>query len=104
MHEIDLAQFDLNLLKVFLALIEEGSVTSAGDRLGQAQSTVSHSLARLRESFNDPLFVRSVRGLEPTPLATACANPSPAHSKRFRTLWTSIRPSSLRARRGRLIY
>ncbi len=75
MHSVQLATFDLNLLKVFLALTEEGSVTAAGERLGLAQSTVSHSLARLRETFDDPLFVRSTRGLQPTPLALALSEP-----------------------------
>lgn len=74
-REIDIAQLDLNLLKVFSALIDAGSVTAAGETLGSAQSTVSHSLARLREAFNDPLFVRSTRGLQPTPRALALREP-----------------------------
>lgn len=75
MHELDLGRLDLNLLKIFAALIEEGSVTAAGERLSLAQSTVSHSLARLREAFNDPLFVRSTRGLRATPRAQALHGP-----------------------------
>ncbi len=75
MHELDIARLDLNLLKTFAVLIDEGSATAAGERLSLAQSTVSHSLARLREAFGDPLFVRSTRGLQPTPLALGLREP-----------------------------
>jgi DNA-binding transcriptional LysR family regulator len=44
---------DLNLLRVFDALMEEGSVTRAGARLGLTQSAVSHSLNRLRALMED---------------------------------------------------
>lgn len=63
--------FDLNLLPVFNMLMEERSVTRTGERLGRTQSAVSAALRRLRESFNDPLFVRTARGLEPTRKALA---------------------------------
>ena len=75
MNELDIAELDLNLLKVFSALIDAGSATAAGERLSLAQSTVSHSLARLREVFRDPLFVRSAHGLQPTPLALGLREP-----------------------------
>lgn len=75
MSEIDIRRLDLNLLKVFSAVMTEGSVTAAGERLHLAQSTVSHSLARLRKVLKDPLFVRSTRGLQPTPLALALREP-----------------------------
>ncbi len=57
---------DLNLLRVFDALLEERSVTRAGARLGLSQSAVSHSLNRLRSLVGDELFVRSPRGVRPT--------------------------------------
>ncbi|MEI9852708.1 MAG: LysR family transcriptional regulator [Sphingomonas sp.] len=60
---------DLNLLKVFLSIHETGSVTAAGERLGLAQSSISHSLRRLRSAFGDQLFVRTTTGMQPTPLA-----------------------------------
>jgi DNA-binding transcriptional LysR family regulator len=50
--------FDLNLIRVFDALLAEGSVTKAGERLGLTQSAVSHALKKLRETFDDELFVR----------------------------------------------
>jgi len=57
---------DLNLLRVFDALLEEGNVTRAGYRLGLSQSAVSHALGRLREALGDELFVRSQHGVRPT--------------------------------------
>jgi DNA-binding transcriptional LysR family regulator len=75
MHERDISELDLNLLKLFVALVDAGSVTAAAERLQLAQSTVSHSLARLREVCNDPLFVRSTGGLQPTPRALALREP-----------------------------
>ncbi|MCA3863321.1 MAG: LysR family transcriptional regulator, partial [Burkholderia sp.] len=50
---------DLNLLRVFLAISELRSLTAAGERLGLTQPAVSHALRRLRNLFDDPLFVRT---------------------------------------------
>jgi len=69
----NLRTIDLNLLKVFDALLDEGSVTRAAARLSLTQPAVSGSLTRLRESFNDPLFVRTRRGIVPTTHALALA-------------------------------
>ncbi len=60
---------DLNLLRVFDALIEERSVTRAGERLGLTQSAISHALNRLRYVLEDELFVRAPEGMRPTPRA-----------------------------------
>ena len=60
---------DLNLLRVFDALIEERSVTRAAARLNITPSAVSHALGRLRDLFEDPLFVREPRGMRATPRA-----------------------------------
>ena len=67
----DLARFDLNLLLVLHAVLEEGNVTRAARRLHVGQSAVSNSLAKLRSMFEDPLLVRSGRGLTRTPKALA---------------------------------
>jgi DNA-binding transcriptional LysR family regulator len=64
---------DLNLLRVFDTLMELQSVTRAADRLGLTQSAVSHALGRLRRTIDDPLFVRTSQGLQPTVRATAMA-------------------------------
>lgn len=68
-----LDNFDLNLLVVFDALLEERSVTRAAQRLNVTQSAMSASLKRLREAFLDPLLVQSGRTMVPTPAALALA-------------------------------
>jgi DNA-binding transcriptional LysR family regulator len=68
-------QLDLNLLRVFDAILETRSVTIAASTLGLTQSTVSNQLARLRDAFDDPLFVRTSEGMVPTPRAEAMADP-----------------------------
>ena len=52
---------DLNLLRVFDAVLHEKGVTPAALRLGLTQPAVSNALARLRKLFGDPLFVRTPR-------------------------------------------
>lgn len=64
---------DLNLLRVFEALVEERSATRAGARLGLTQSAISHALNRLRYELKDELFVRSPEGMQPTERATEIA-------------------------------
>ncbi|MCB9779292.1 MAG: LysR family transcriptional regulator [Alphaproteobacteria bacterium] len=71
----DLSSLDLNLLLVLDALLRERSVTRAGRRLGLAQSSTSHALARLRDALGDPLLVRSGRGMRLTPRAEALHGP-----------------------------
>jgi len=66
-------RIDLNLLRVFDAVYETRSVTAAARRLGRTQPAVSNALARLRRAFTDPLFVRTPRGMEPTPAARSLA-------------------------------
>ncbi|HTH75015.1 MAG TPA: LysR family transcriptional regulator [Trinickia sp.] len=62
---------DLNLIPYLVALEEARNVSRAGVLLGVAQPRVSAALAKLRAYFGDPLFVRTSRGMEPTPLALA---------------------------------
>jgi DNA-binding transcriptional LysR family regulator len=69
MNTVHFSQIDLNLLRVFEALLEEKNATRAGDRLGLSQSAVSHALGRLRALLGDDLFVRRAGGMEPTPRA-----------------------------------
>jgi len=63
------ATLDLNLLRVFDALMEHRSATRAGDQLGVTQSAISHALARLRDLLDDDLFLRTPTGMESTPRA-----------------------------------
>lgn len=62
-------KFDLNLLPVFRALFVHRSVSGAAAELGLTQPAVSHALARLREHYDDPLFIRIRNRMEPTPRA-----------------------------------
>jgi DNA-binding transcriptional LysR family regulator len=70
-----LGAIDLNLLVVFDAVMQERSVTRAGHRLGLSQPALSHALARLRHMLKDDLFIRSPKGMVPTPRAEQLALP-----------------------------
>ncbi|MGY5809216.1 LysR family transcriptional regulator [Rhizobium sp. LEGMi198b] len=71
----DIRSLDLNLLKALDALLDERSVTRAAERLGLTQPAVSGMLTRMRVSFDDPLFVRTQRGVVPTLRAMELAGP-----------------------------
>ncbi|WP_114765064.1 HTH-type transcriptional regulator YidZ [Vibrio rhodolitus] len=64
-----LARLDLNLLFTLQLLLQEQSVSKAAKKLNLTPSTVSKSLNKLRDWFDDPLFVKTPKGLTPTPLA-----------------------------------
>jgi DNA-binding transcriptional LysR family regulator len=66
MNQIDIESTDLNLLKVFEAIYDEGGAGRAALRLGVTQSAVSAALGRLRNLYGDPLFTRTGRGLTPS--------------------------------------
>ncbi|MBF7140889.1 MULTISPECIES: LysR family transcriptional regulator [Pseudomonas] len=66
---MNLSKIDLNLFVVFDAIYTEANLTRAGQIVGITQPAVSNALARLRETFNDPLFVRTAQGMVPTPMA-----------------------------------
>jgi DNA-binding transcriptional LysR family regulator len=66
---------DLNLLRVFDAILRDRSVTVAAARVGLTQPAMSNALARLRALFGDTLFVRTPRGMNPTPYAQSIAEP-----------------------------
>ena len=72
---MNVAELDLNLLRAFDAIASEGSVTVAGERVGLSQPAMSNALTRLRALFGDPLFVRTPRGMRPTPFAQQLAQP-----------------------------
>ena len=73
MNSVHIASLDLNLLRVFDALVEEKSATRAGERLGLSQSAISHALSRLRYVLNDELFVRGPDGMQATERAAEIA-------------------------------
>lgn len=70
---MNFSTLDLNLLRVFDAMLEERSVTRAGRRLGVTQSAISHSLARLRDLLGDELFIKTADGMVATPRARTIA-------------------------------
>src|ERR1700690_3216361 len=75
MHEMndgDLRSLDLNLLLVFEAILHEGSVARAAERLHLSQPA---TLSRLRHRLKDQLFVRTPAGVTPTPRAEQLARP-----------------------------
>ena len=72
---VNLATFDLNLIRVLDALLREGSTVGAGRRLGLSQPAVSAALGRLRHALGDPLFVRQGQGLVPTSFAAGLEAP-----------------------------
>ncbi len=73
MKHSDIDAVDLNLLRVFAALLEEGTAGRAAIRLGVTQPAVSAALGRLRRLYADPLFERTGRGLRPTARANELA-------------------------------
>lgn len=75
MRQVNWRAFDLNLLVVFEALMQDGSVTRAGKRLGMSQPALSHALNRLRYLLKDQLFIRTPKGMVPTPRAEQLAPP-----------------------------
>jgi DNA-binding transcriptional LysR family regulator len=66
---VNVHDIDLNLLRVFDAVLHERGVTPAAGRLGPGRSpAVSNALARLRALFGDPLFLRTPGGMDATPV------------------------------------
>ncbi len=72
---MNISSADLNLLVVFEVLLEERSVSRAARRVGLSQPALSNALRRLRDMFGDRLFIRTGRGMAPTPRALRLAGP-----------------------------
>src|SRR6266545_3007950 len=75
LNGINLSRTDLNLLVLFEVVLEERHVGRAADRLNLSPSAVSHGLKRLRRLLNDPLFLRTPKGVVPTVRAAQLAEP-----------------------------
>lgn len=71
MNEMKLRRLDLTLLLVFVNLMRDRKAVTVAKRMGLTQSSISHALNRLRDTFGDPLFLRKPHGLEPTAYAIA---------------------------------
>lgn len=74
LRDVQLDRVDLNLFPVFEAVLAEGNVARAAARLHVTPSAVSHGLNRLRRQFNDPLFLKTPKGVVPTERALALAD------------------------------
>lgn len=68
-HSQSSTKVDLNLFRVMLAIVEEGSTVAAANKLNLSQSAISHALRRLRDMMNDPIFIKHGRLLVLTPYA-----------------------------------
>jgi DNA-binding transcriptional LysR family regulator len=86
LNQTDLSRADLNLLTLFEVVMDERHVGRAAHRLTLSPSAISHGLRRLRRLFNDPLFVRHPKGLNPTQRAMELAAPVADILARARTL------------------
>ena len=89
---IDLLRADLNLLVVFEAVFQERHVGRAASRLNLTPSAVSHGLGRLRRLLNDPLFLRTPKGVVPTARATELASLIADILYRTRSVFSTAEP------------
>lgn len=71
MHPQNFHSLDLNLLRVFDAVMAEGSLTRAADKLALTQPAVSNAMQRLRKALGEDLLMRQGHGVTPTPRALA---------------------------------
>ncbi|GAA6135823.1 LysR family transcriptional regulator [Oceaniserpentilla sp. 4NH20-0058] len=72
---MNINNFDLNLLRAFDALMLERNVSKAADRMSLSQPAMSNTLNRLRKLLDDPVLVRTSKGMQPTPKATKLEHP-----------------------------
>jgi len=92
LNKIDLSRADLNLLALFEVVLEERHVGRAADRLSLTPSAVSHGLGRLRRMLNDPLFLRTPKGVVPTARASELARPIAEVLARVRSVIATAAP------------
>src|SRR6187200_1896948 len=92
LNKIDLSRADLNLLALFEVVLEERHVGRAAERLRLTPSAVSHGLGRLRRLLNDPLFLKTPKGVVPTARATELAIPIAEVLVRARRVISSAEP------------
>ena len=92
LNQIDLSRVDLNLLTLFEVVMEERHVGRAAARLNLSPSAISHGLGRLRRLFNEALFVRHPKGLNPTQRAIELTAPIGEILERARGLVAEAEP------------
>ena len=103
-NQLDMRRIDGGLLLVFRELCRRGRTTAVAAHLGLSQSAVSHALGRLRDLFDDPLFLRKPHGLVPTQRALelapriealidmmgAAVRPEPGFDPMLSTRWFNV--------------
>lgn len=89
---IDLSRADLNLLVVFEAVLAQRHVGRAAESLNLTALAVSHGLGRLRRLLNDPIFLRTPKGVVPTARATQLAAPIADVLARVRNVISTAAP------------
>ncbi len=94
---------DLRLLRVLAALVAERNVSRAAERLGLSQPATSHALARLRSMFDDPLLLRSRKGMVPTERAMELAREAEELLDRYERLVSPPAPFRPEATRRRFV-
>lgn len=92
LNEIDLSRTDLNLLVLFEVVLNEQHVGRAAQRLSLSPSAVSHGLGRLRRLLNDPLFIRTPKGVVPTARAMQLSGPIADVLARARSILSTAEP------------
>lgn len=92
LNEVDLSRVDLNLLVLFEVVIKERHVGRAAARLNLSPSAVSHGLGRLRRLLDDPLFLRTPKGVVPSARATELAEPIAEILARVKRVISSAEP------------
>ena len=92
MKSVQLARLDLNLLVLFDVVFQEGHVGRAAERLNLTASAVSHGLTRLRRALNDPLFLRTPKGVVPTARAIELAQPIDELLARAQSIMAAAEP------------
>ncbi|CAN7267633.1 LysR family transcriptional regulator [Devosia sp. LjRoot16] len=103
LHEIDLSRIDLNLLVLFEVVLDELNVGRAALRLNLSPSAVSHGLGRLRSQLNDPLFLKTPKGVVATERALALAEPVADILARVRRVMATAEPFDPLTSRRRFI-
>lgn len=92
MNPIPLTRVDLNLLVLFEVVFDEAHVGRAAERLNLTSSAVSHGLGRLRRLLNDPLFLKTPKGVVPTARAVELAAPIADVLARARSVIATAEP------------
>jgi DNA-binding transcriptional LysR family regulator len=103
LNEIDLSRSDLNLLVLFEIVLSERHVGRAAERIHLTPSAVSHGLGRLRRIFNDPLFLKTPKGVVPTARALELAEPVADVLARARRVMSIAVPFDPRTSRRRFV-